>query len=952
MRLQSLYLIAFCVVLFASPATAQLGGLGNKLKQVATNPETKNKLKKAVGNESAKSMAKQDSIDFQYAISINDNAGFFNINEKGEKFTSGTYMLTRDDEDKTEVEKARSNLNAAITAYEARYYKMAQEMLQTVQLSLESDENLKKEIVYLRCISSIGLVQLAQGRTFEAQQYIDQALEMSAKSLGTKSPAYIANMNNQAKLDQMNGKFNEAERAFDEAMDLVKTTLSDKSMQYAVVLNNKAMLYQSMGRYEEAIAIMKDAIRIADEAKSWFEGSKSFDSRKFSANLAFLYQVSGNYPDAENTYASIKKVFESRNQTNNVEYANLLNQIAILYIQMKKNDQVEALLKKSAEVYKKIVTEENPYYAKVVSDLGTFYRMTERYADAETNLQKALAIRERTLGTSHPDYAKTKEELAILYWKTNALDKAYDHYKPVMEKTIDFINGYFPPMSESEKTKYWDITFPRFQRFYNFAIAAAASKPAIVEDIYDYQTATKGLLLNSTSKIKQSILQSGDPALIKDYLMWLDKKELLSRYYALSKEELTEQKIDLAALENEANAMERSLSSKSSAFSSGYATQKTSFKQIRDVLADNEAVVEMIRVGTYAQEFTDESKYIMLILSKGMTQPKMVVLDNGNQLETRYAKYYRNAIQQKLKDDYSYDQYWARIDASLQGKKSIYISPDGVFNQVNLNTLKKTDGDFVINRYDLSIVGNSKDIIALKKNKAKATQKTAMLLGFPDYGGTSIAALPGTKTELENISKILKAGGYQVTQYVEKQASERNLKNVKGPALMHIATHGYFLKDTNGQGSAFGINAENAANNPLLRSGLMLANASKTVTGNTEANIESNDNGVLTAYEAMNLSLENTSLIVLSACETGLGDVKNGEGVYGLQRAFLVAGAEALVMSLWKVDDAATQQLMTNFYTNWTKLGNKQKAFKQAQLQLMTKYKEPYFWGAFVMMGQ
>src|SRR6185369_10705444 len=173
----------------------------------------------------------------------------------------------------------------------------------------------------------------------------------------------------------------------------------------------------------------------------------------------------------------------------------------------------------------------------------------------------------------------------------------------------------------------------------------------------------------------------------------------------------------------------------------------------------------------------------------------------------------------------------------------------------------------------------------------------------------------------------------------------------KASTVLHVATHGYFLQDVERSGVAFGVSLENANDNPLLRSGLMLANAAATVSGHRMPNLQSNDNGILTAYEAMNLNLEGTDLIVLSACETGLGEVKAGEGVYGLQRSFLVAGANALIMSLWKVDDEATQMLMTNFYTNWTKGGNKLKAFKQAQLQLMAKYKEPYYWGAFVMMG-
>jgi CHAT domain-containing protein len=469
--------------------------------------------------------------------------------------------------------------------------------------------------------------------------------------------------------------------------------------------------------------------------------------------------------------------------------------------------------------------------------------------------------------------------------------------------------------------------------------------------MYEYQMATKALLLSATNKIKQTILASGNKQLIQDYKTWLDQKETLARLYAYSKSDLKEQKINLDSIEQATNAMEKKLSESSQDFSSGYSTKKVSYTQVRDLLAPNEAIVEMIRVRNYDQKFTSDSKYVALVITKAQQLPKIIILDNGQQLETRYAKFYRNAIQQRANDEYSYDQYWARIEPALTDKKVIYLSPDGVYNQINLNTLKKGDNDFTINHYDFVILGNSKDLITLKEKKKVSPKKNATLLGFPDYGSNEIVSLPGTKVEIEGIGKILKTAGYQTTQLMQKTASEANLKKAKGTTLMHIATHGYFLQDVESSGAGFGIQMENAANNPLLRSGLLLAGAAKTVTGNSEPSLQSNDNGILTAYEAMNLSLDGTDLIVLSACETGLGDVKAGEGVYGLQRAFLVAGANALVMSLWKVDDAATQMLMTSFYSNLIKLGNKQKAFKQAQLQLMARYKEPYYWGAFVMMG-
>ncbi len=904
-----------------------------------------NKLAKGVGEAGSKQRGQLDSIDFQMVMSVNENAGFFDVQNKGEGGAKLLYAV-REKKDKTASELARDTLDWAIQYYNLRMFRLAQEAFTNAQSYMEKN-GMGNDISYLRCVTNLGVVYLMQGRTNDAEKYITQSLETTESILGPNSAGYAANLNSRAKLDQMMGKYNEAEQNFQSAAAIVKKKFGENSLQNAIVQNNIAMLYQTLGRYPEAVQLMKDAIKSAESAKL---AKNSFDNRRFQSNLALIYQLSGDFAQAEATFTSIKKVFESKLQTNAPEYASLLNQLALLYIQMNKPEQAEPLLQKAAAVYKKKFTEENPAFAKVQNDLGTLYRIQGRYPEAEAALTKAIAIRKTTLGEEHPDYVKSVDNLAINYWKMGDLTKAYPFFNEAMTKSLKFVNQYFPPMSEAEKAKYWDVLLPRFQRFYGYALQANATQPDILKDVYDYQIATKALLLNSTNKIKKAILSSGDQALIDEYLSWISQKEMLARYYALSKSDLAEQKIDIKALEQQANAAERALSQKSTDFSKGYSSEKIDYKQIAALLTDTEALVEIIRIRDFDKDFTDEAKYAVLVLTKGADVPKMVVLDNGTQLETRYAKYYKNAIIQRLPDEYSYDQFWGRIDPLVTNKKTLYLSPDGLYNQININTLKKPGGDFIENRFDVVTIGNSKDLIALKSKKP-VVKKDAFILGFPDYEGAA-TPLPGTKVEIEGVSKILKTAGYAVTLREQKVATEANIKAVKGPALMHIATHGYFLVDANiSGGSAMGIDAENAKNNPLLRSGLILAGAPDPSKGQS-TDLQSNDNGILTAYEAMNLNLEGTDLIVLSACETGLGEVKAGEGVYGLQRAFLVAGANALIMSLWKVDDAATQMLMTNFYTNWTKGGGKLKAFKQAQLQLMAKYKEPYYWGAFVMMGQ
>ena len=222
------------------------------------------------------------------------------------------------------------------------------------------------------------------------------------------------------------------------------------------------------------------------------------------------------------------------------------------------------------------------------------------------------------------------------------------------------------------------------------------------------------------------------------------------------------------------------------------------------------------------------------------------------------------------------------------------------------------------------------------------------------FGFTDLPALPGTKTEVENISGYLKTNKWDVKVFIDKEASEEQLKKVASPKVLHIATHGFFLKniDNYDDKSFLGFEANKLRMNPLLRSGIMMAGAS--VVARDTLNLNKGQDGIFTAYEASLLNLTNTDLVVLSACETGLGVNLNNQGVFGLQRAFYIAGAKNLIMSLWVVDDDATQILMSEFYKEWALNPAKEninKAFKKAQGEVRKKYPHPYYWGAFTLLG-
>lgn len=897
-----------------------------------------------------------DPSNFNYAISFTDNSGLFETKEKYQNHkallkdgirNSGN-SLEENANSKTHKEKGNQANALGEILYASNKYKSAEASFLKATAHYELGNHASSTDNALT-LSNLGLLYQTRGRYTRAETYTVKALQLRER-MSRNTAAHAASINNLAVLRKEQGQYNEAEKLIEEAIKMNADIEGKESISYAISVNNKAMLYQAMGRYDEAEKLMQEAIKIAEDQLK----EKSANRVRFNVNLALLYQETGKYEQSEEIYLKCITIKEKKLGKHHPDYAHLKRGLASLYLLMGKEDDVPVLLEEAAKIYKNKFGAKHPSYATTIDELGNFYRSKNMNAEADELLTKAVEIRKEILGEEHPDYITSLEHLALLEWQFGSKDDADLHYNKVMTTTLTYIEKYFAPMSESEKAKFWHKLQPRLQRYNSFLCDVAEVNSELKRNMFNYQLRTKALLLNSTNKVKQAIMASGNQALIDKYLEWLDKKEDLARLYTLSKSELAEEEVDLAAMEAEANQLEKELSAESNVFSDEYAASTAyTFKRVKGKLEANEAVVEIIRIQDFHITFTGEVTYAALVFNKDSEAPELVKLKDGKTLEGSAINNFRDNIYDLKTDADAYNLFWKPVDAKLGGMSKVYVSLDGVYNMLSLNAVKEPQGKFLIDKYTLVVVTNSKDIISLKSAKTSTGAQTADLFGYPNYGDMAkLSDLPGTKLEVENIDGILKKNGYTTNVYMTDAATEEQVKKSEANVL-HIATHGFFLPDVSRfkRDKILGIETSQAQQNPLHRSGLILAGAEETMYGSGSGDHSSSNNGILTAYETMNMSLDNTELVVLSACETGLGDVQAGEGVYGLQRAFQVAGAKNIIMSLWQVSDEATMMLMTEFYKNLAAGGSKQEAFLKAQKAVKAKFPEPFYWGAFIIVG-
>jgi CHAT domain-containing protein len=805
----------------------------------------------------------------------------------------------------------------------------------------------------LSTASELSSLFIQLGRYSATDELLTGLISENEKLFGTSSIRLIEPLVNRGKIQLAKGDYTEAEKTAQRVNQIAVKTYSENSTKTAPTQRLLSDIYYTLGDYEKAEDNIKKAL--VSQEKQF--GRKHVEVAKSLSQLALIKFYKGDpKKDVENMMIEARDIVGDKLGKTNPLYADILKNLAVLYISEKKYDLAFNSLTIAEAIWRaKTGTKNNINAASIYTLTGDVYYQLKNYKKADEFYSKSKDLYEKFFSSSHPEYVKVLSKLSKVYYMQKDYKKSKARIEESLNNYENFIKSYFPALSEREKAKYWNTIKGDFEFYNTLALGQLEDFRDLAGKVYNYQLLTKALLLSSSIKIRERILNSKDEALKNQYTDWVAKKELLTLALSMSPEQLIENEIDPNGLTQEVERLEKDLSQKSELFGQSFENKRITYEDVIKTLKPNEVAIEMVRYRYFNHSFTDSVIYAALYVKSDVKRPKAIVLGDGHRIETRNFKYYRNAIQGKVHDDISYAAFWAPIQKEIGQASTIYLSADGVYNQINLEAIPTPDGKYILDNANIVLVSNTKDIYLRKIKTRNAAENTATMFGNPSFyltasANDNIIALPGTEKEISQIQFLLKQKGWDTKVFMEKTATEETLKEQNSPKVFHVATHGFYKPSEEVTlESELESNEAQLTQNPLMRTGLLLKGAGDLLD-KTDYNYNM-ENGILTAYEAMNLNLDRTDLVVLSACETGLGQLESGEGVYGLQRAFLVAGAKVLIMSMFKVDDEATQKLMTKFMQKWTNSGNMRQSFIDAKKELRVDYPEPIYWGAFMMIG-
>ncbi len=849
----------------------------------------------------------------------------------------------------------------------------------------------------------LGNIFVHRGRYAEAEQLYIRALALSREIFGPEDQTVVKVIADMARLYLLQGEYSKAEPLYKQALPILERTLGPNDELTSSTRNGLAAVYMEQALYAEAEALFRQVVADLEAVV----GPEHLSVSAPIHNLAITCKRQGRYSEAEELYKRALAITEKNLGPDHPSVARTLNSLLQLYIRQRRLDEAERLSERVQTIWNKVYGPDHPAPATSVYSLARLRQYQGRYVEAEELYKQALVLWEEAFGEEHGAVAAGLESYSDLMRMQGYSERALElAERACIIRRKNFLDNA-TVLSERNALSYAEYMQNSASNYLSCYLDAGQDDSRTVNAAANMIISTKGQVSDGIFERRQFLAHETDStahALAEALRLTRFKlSDLLVRRPADGVSDLAGEADSLGKL---AGDLETQLSKQSPSFRDRDESSPVTTDEVRSALPDGSVLLEYRKYDYVCLEPDSViSRYLVVVVS-GDGVLAIHDLGEAEIIDGTITEYRRHMLDLSVKthmplmaDKNDYESIARKlfkavlqpVERHLSGKNLVLISPDGGLNLISFSGLIDGDGRYLIERCSVHYLLSARELIRLKERRGSAQGLLAM--GDPDYDasaaarmgqletgrlassdelgaavhgsrpgwhyfeGHDLSFLPGTRAEVRSIvDRWRQSSSEPFVTFFGVQASEDVFKaEAPGKRIIHLATHGYCisgLSDEPNRISANGGSDIRFKENPLLRSGVFFAGAN---LHGKDADSLGIDDGVLTAYEVSAMDLHGTDMVVLSACETGLGEVQQGEGVYGLRRAFQVAGARTVISALWPIPDRETTSIMGDLYIATGETIPKK--LRRVQLDLIARLRanhladHPYSWAAFIALG-
>ncbi|MEM7367965.1 MAG: CHAT domain-containing tetratricopeptide repeat protein [Bacteroidota bacterium] len=842
----------------------------------------------------------------------------------------------------------------------------------------------EQDSLYQNYRHNLAVLYVDLGKYEDALDIMEATVDYALKNHGREDPSYLQRISHLGFIYGQQGKYDKALSMYRESVQIAEKILGKDHPVYISRLEGLGQIYIQMDLHEQAITVFQ-AVK---EGYKKIYGPSAYRLANVLNRIGLVYYETNQYDKAILEYTDARNIFEQHIGTDNVNYAMVLTNIAIVYRETDRLKEAIPLQRQAVDITGTTIGKAHMFYTRQLAVLAGLARRSGDNNLAISQYKEALQNASSALGPEHPENWTYFMGLALTYEQMGNIDSSMYFFQQADQHMLHRVNTQFDLFSEQEQRGLIRSLEEHVGDIHS-AVLRHPTNQALLDMALNNQLLTKELTLRNRTRLLAAVQDNADSSLLATFATWRELQSQLARQYSLPPAERSR---GIDSLENKVNQLESELASQSSDFKE--AVTAVHWQDIQAQLAADEVAIEFAHfLYSDTRSQIDGVVYAAYVIRPDSITPTFQILCKAQDLQNLldqsshmphselpsplYASRSKKRGIRPKKDQETqasdkdmYRLLWEPLDSLLKGVNRVYMTTSGLLHRLNLSALSVSEKTVLSDQYEFRQLGNLARL-AKPSDPQKLTSSEAWMFGGIQYGTVmsdtfssapsmyrgvgpdSWEYLPATLKEVEEAASLL-TRSQQIRVFTGEEAQESTLKSLlassTSPRILHFATHGFFfpknkrlsLEATQDQ------NGFQRASHPLMRSGLILAQANAAWTGSQGSS--DMEDGILTAYEVSQLSLKETELVVLSACETGLGDIDDNEGVYGLQRAFKIAGAKYILMSLWQVPDEATQELMVSFYQYWLNGSDIHEALHKAQKKIRRKYKNPYYWAGFVLV--